>query len=142
MARISITGNLSIDESELDERFVHSTGPGGQNVNKVATAVQLRFNLAGSTSLPDETRVRLSRLAGHKLSKDGVLTIVARRFRTRERNREDALSRLIEMIREASIAAPPRRPTKLNHAVKERRLESKKKHSALKRARARPPINS
>ena len=141
MARIQITPGISLDENELDERFIQSAGPGGQNVNKVATAVQLRFDVVRSPSLPGDLRARLARLSGRKLLKDGILTITARRFRTQERTREDARARLIDMIRRASIVAPARRPTKPKRSVRERRLEMKKKRSALKHSRARPDID-
>jgi ribosome-associated protein len=138
MARISVTTGISIDEGELEESFIQSAGPGGQNVNKVATAVQLRFNVLRSPSLPDHVRERLMRLAGRKMTKDGVLVVTARRFRSQERNRDDARERVVELIREAAFIAPPRRETKPPRAAKKRLSEAKKKHSALKRLRSRP----
>jgi ribosome-associated protein len=138
MTRIAVTPELAIDDSELDESFVQATGPGGQNVNKVATAVQLRFDAAGSLSLPAQVRERLSLLAGRRMTKDGVLILTARRYRTQERNREDARERLVELIREAAHVAPPRRATKLPRAAKKRRQDYKKKHATLKRQRRRP----
>jgi ribosome-associated protein len=106
MARIQITPNLDIDESEIEEQFVLASGPGGQNVNKVATAVQLRFDVEHSPSLDSETRLRLARLGGQRMSKEGILVITARRFRTQDRNRVDARARLIDLIKRA--ATPPK----------------------------------
>ena len=131
---IRITETISLDEREIEERFVHASGPGGQNVNKVATAVQLRFDVAGS-SLPDDVRERLIRLAGRRLTKDGVLVITAQRHRAQERNRQDARERLIELIRRAAVAPAPRRPTRPSRASRERRLDAKKRRSVLKRLR-------
>jgi ribosome-associated protein len=138
MARISVTPTIDLDESELEESFIQATGPGGQNVNKVATAVQLRFDVARSKSLPEHVRQRLLQSAGRRLTKDGVLVLTARRFRTQERNRQDARDRLLELIHEASHVSPPRRATKPPRAAKKRRLDIKKKHSTLKRLRGRP----
>ncbi len=138
MGKISAAPGIAIDETELEEQFIQATGPGGQNVNKVATAVQLRFDVAASPSLPEPVRQRLIALAGRKVSRDGVLIITARRFRTQERNRHDARERLIALIRDASLETPQRRPTKPPRAAKEQRLERKKKQSALKRQRSRP----
>jgi ribosome-associated protein len=138
MARISVTPTIDLDESELEESFIQSTGPGGQNVNKVATAVQLRFDVARSKSLPEYVRQRLLQVAGRKLTKEGVLIITARRFRTQERNRQDARDRLLELIHEATHVTPPRRATKPPRATKKRRLDIKKKHGTLKRLRGRP----
>jgi ribosome-associated protein len=138
MARIPVTPAIAIDESELEESFIQATGPGGQNVNKVATAVQLRFDVARSRSLPDHVRDRLLQIAGRRVTKEGVLIVTARRFRTQERNRVDARDRLIAMIREASFVAPPRHPTQTPRAEKRRRLDNKKKQGTLKRLRGRP----
>ena len=138
MTRISVTSHIAIDDNELEETFIQSTGPGGQNVNKVATAVQLRFDVARSPSLPDPVRERLLHIGGSKLTKDGVLIVTARRFRSQERNRTDARERLVELIREAAFEAPPRRKTRPPRAAKKRLTEAKKKHSALKRLRIRP----
>ena len=138
MARIRVTAAIAIDESELEESFIQATGPGGQNINKVATAVQLRFDVARSPALPGLVRDRLLALAGRRVTKDGVLIVTARRFRTQERNREDARERLIALIQQASFVAPPRLPTKTPRAQKKRRLDNKKKHGTLKRLRGRP----
>jgi ribosome-associated protein len=138
MPKIQITPRIAIDESEIEERFVHASGPGGQNVNKVATAVELRFDVVHSPSLPHDVRERLTKLAGRRLTKDGVLVLDGRRLRTQERNRADVRARLIELIAEAAIPPVPRRPTKPSRASKKRIQEKKKKHSALKRIRQRP----
>jgi len=138
MPTLKITPTIAIDESELDERFVQASGPGGQNVNKVATAVQLRFDVAGSPALSEAVRQRLRALAGRRMTADGVLVIDARRFRTQERNRADARQRLIELIRGAAMPAKKRVPTRPTLAGKRRRLEGKKTRSATKRARAKP----
>src|SRR5215210_6570975 len=136
---IRITDQISIDESELEESFVRSSGPGGQNVNKLSTAVQLRFDVRHSPSLRDDMRARLERLAGKRLTNDGVLVITAQRHRTQERNRDDALNRLIEMIRAAAVPPAPRRPTRPTKASKERRLQGKKRRSTIKDLRRDKP---
>ena len=136
---IRITERISIDEAELDESFVRSSGPGGQNVNKLSTAVQLRFDVRQSPSLPNDVAVRLMRLAGKRLTKDGVIVIVAQRHRTQERNRADALERLVELIREAAVPPVPRRATKPTGASKKQRLESKKRRSGIKSLRRSKP---
>ena len=136
---IPVTDTIAIDEGELSESFIRGSGPGGQNVNKVATAVQLRFDVRHSPSLPDDVRARLERLAGRRLTGDGVLVIMAQRHRTQERNREDALARLIELIRQATERPKPRRPTKPTFASKKRRLEAKSKRSEVKRLRVGKP---
>jgi len=135
MARIPVTDHISLDENELSETFVLASGPGGQNVNKVSSAVQLRFAVAHSPSLTDEIRVRLLVLAGRRLTKDGVLVIVARSHRTQERNRGDARARLIDLIARAATPPKPRRPTRPTAASKRRRLESKAKRANIKRTR-------
>jgi len=132
---IYINKNISIDESELHEDFIRSSGPGGQNVNKVATAVQLRFNITPSTSLPDDVKERLVKIAGKKVTKDGELIIKAARFRTQEMNRKDALERLIDLIKKAIEVPRPRRKTKPTKASKERRMETKHKRSEVKAMR-------
>src|SRR4051812_39741241 len=138
MARIRITPEISIEDSELEESFVQASGPGGQNVNKVATAVQLRFDALRSPSLPDDVRRRLIALGGKRATKDGVLVLLARQFRTQERNRAAARERLVELIRRASIAPKPRRATRVPRAAKRRRVDDKKLRGHLKRERARP----
>lgn len=135
---IDVHARVAIDERELDESFVRASGPGGQNVNKVSTAVELRFDVGRSPNLPEEIRDRLARLAGRRLTLDGVLVIRADRFRTQERNREDARERLFELIRKAAEPPPPpRRPTKPTRASKERRIAAKKRRSDVKAGRGR-----
>ena len=129
---IRIDHRISIDERELEERFIRASGPGGQNVNKLATAVQLRFDVRHSPSLPAQVRTRLERLAGRRLTRDGVLVISAQRHRTQERNRQDALDRLIALIQRAAVAPVPRRPTKPTAGARERRLQSKKHRGSIK----------
>jgi len=136
---IRVTDRISIDESEISETFVRSSGPGGQNVNKLSTAVQLRFDVRNSPSLPDDVRMRLERLAGRRLTNDGVLVLIAQNHRTQERNRADALERLLELIREAAVRPVPRRPTRPTRASKERRIEGKKRRSGVKRLRQGKP---
>ncbi len=132
---IHITRTLTIDESEIQEHFVRASGPGGQNVNKVATTVQLRFDVANSRSLPEEVRKRLISLAGNRITEDGILIIDARRFRTQGRNREDATDRLVELIRNAAQRPKIRRKTRPTLASKIRRLESKHRSAESKRLR-------
>ncbi len=132
---IHITRTITIDESEIQEYFVRTSGPGGQNVNKVATAVQLRFDVTNSRSLPEEVRKRLTWLAGKRITEDGVLIIDARRFRTQGRNREDATERLTELIRKAAQRPKIRRKTRPTLAPKTRRLENKRRVAESKRAR-------
>ncbi len=117
---IRVTDTISIDEAELEESFVRSSGPGGQNVNKLSTAVQLRFDVRASPSLPNDVAIRLMRLAGKRLTKDGVLVLIAQNHRTQERNRADALERLVELIREAAVRPVPRRATKPTKASQPR----------------------
>ena len=138
VARLRITERIAIGEDELDEQFVQASGPGGQNVNKVATAVQLRFDAAHSPSLPDDVRRRLTSLAGRRMTRDGVLILVARRYRTQERNRADARQRLVELIRTAAEPPVPRRTTRPTLAAKHRRLKQKKVRSDVKRGRTKP----
>jgi ribosome-associated protein len=136
---IRVTSSISIDERELDERFIRASGPGGQNVNKLSTAVQLRFDVRRSPSLPDPVRARLERLAGRRLTRDGVIVITAQRHRTQERNRQDALDRLVELIEQAAVAPVPRRKTKPTYGSRQRRLESKKRRSTIKDLRQGKP---
>jgi ribosome-associated protein len=136
---IRVSPHIEIDEREIDEQFVRASGPGGQNVNKLSTAVQLRFDVRRSPSLAPEVRTRLERLAGARLTRDGVLVIIAQRHRTQGRNREDALARLIDLIRQAEIRPVKRRPTKPTKASRERRIEGKKRRSGIKRLRGGKP---
>jgi len=136
---IRIDDRISIEERELEERFIRASGPGGQNVNKLATAVQLRFDVRHSPSLPAQVRTRLERLAGRRLTRDGVLVINAQRHRTQERNRQDALDRLIALIQRAAVAPVPRRPTKPTAGARERRLQSKKHRGSIKDLRQVKP---
>jgi ribosome-associated protein len=136
---IPVTAAISLDESELHESFIRGSGPGGQNVNKVSTAVQLRFDVKNSPSLPEGVRERMMRLAGKRLTGEGVLVITAQRHRTQERNREDALQRLLELIRQATEVPKPRRPTKPTYGSKQRRLDSKTKRGDIKRTRNTKP---
>jgi len=135
---IPITPHIALDESELEITFVRSSGPGGQNVNKVATAAQLRFDAARSRSLPADVRARLVARAGSRVTREGVLIITARRFRTQERNRADAVDRLVALIRAAATPPKPRRKTRTPRAAKLRRIEGKRRLSATKRLRGRP----
>ena len=133
---IQITRSIFLDERELDESFVRASGPGGQNVNKVSTAVELRWNVALSPALTEPVRTRLMKLAGRRLTLDGVLIIQADQFRSQDLNRQDALDRLICLVREAAIAPIPRRPTRPTLGSKKRRLESKGKRADLKKLRS------
>ena len=138
---IRITPSISIGEGELEEHFIRASGPGGQNVNKLASAVQLRFDVRRSPSLPEPVRARLERLVGRRLTREGVLVINAQRHRTQERNRDDARARLVELIRRAAVAPRPRRPTKPSAPARERRLQSKKHRGAIKGLRrTEPPL--
>jgi ribosome-associated protein len=137
MARLAVMDGISVDEEELSESFVLASGPGGQNVNKVSSAVQLRFDVARSPSLPGDVRHRLMALAGGRLTKDGVLIILARNHRTQERNRAEARERLFDLIRRAATPPKPRRPTKPTFASKRRRLDDKTMRAKLKRNRSK-----
>jgi len=132
---IRITDQIALDESEIVESFIRASGPGGQNVNKLSTAVQLRFDVRGSPSLPDDVRARLERLAGRRLTRDGVLVITAQNYRTQERNRADALDRLAELIRQAAVRPVPRRATKPTKASRRRRVDEKKRRGSIKELR-------
>ncbi len=136
---IEITGTISLDPREIEESFIRSPGPGGQNVNKVATAVQLRFDLRASPSLPEALRARAERLAGRRLTKDGVVVITAARFRSQERNREDALGRLVALLREAARPPTPRKATRPSAGAKRRRLDDKTRRGTIKRLRRTKP---
>ena len=132
---IRINAEIALEEREIEESFLRSPGPGGQNVNKLETAVQLRFDVRRSPSLPEPVRRRLERLAGRRLTGEGVLVLTAHRHRTRERNRAEALERLIELIRKAAVPPVPRRPTRPTTASKQRRLEAKKRRGRNKQLR-------
>jgi ribosome-associated protein len=132
---IPVTRGIALDERDIEERFVRSAGPGGQHVNKIATAVQLRFDVERSASLTAAVRERLKRIAGTRSSSDGVLVITAQRFRTQARNRRDARERLIELIRQAAHPPKPRRPTRPTRASRLRRREAKRRRGETKRAR-------
>jgi ribosome-associated protein len=136
---IRITKTIALDERELEEQFIRASGPGGQNVNKLASAVQLRFDVRGSPNLPEEVRARLERLAGSRLTREGVLVITAQRHRTQERNRQDARERLAELIRRAAVAPIPRRATKPSAGARAQRLESKKRRGRIKGLRRDKP---
>lgn len=132
---IRITGSLAIDPEEIQESFVRAAGPGGQHVNTTSTAVQLRFDVRRSPSLPDDVRQRLERLAGRRLTRDGVLVLVAQGQRSQLRNREEALARLVELILEATHKPVPRVKTRVSRSAKRRRVDDKKRHGAVKSLR-------
>ena len=135
---IQATPSIAIDESEIEESFVRASGPGGQHVNKVSSAVQIRFDARRSRSLPNDVAIRLMKIAGSRLTQDGVIVIVAQAHRSQKRNREEAVERLLELIRAAAVRPQIRRATKPTKASKERRLASKEKRSGVKAGRARP----
>ena len=139
MPALRITPSISIDESELGESFILSSGAGGQNVNKVSSAVQLRFDARHSPSLPNDVAVRLMRLAGKRLTKEGVIVIVAQEHRDQSRNRAEARERLFDLIRQAAVRPTVRRATKVPKSAKRERLESKKRRSGIKSLRQRKP---
>jgi len=132
---IPITGSFSIDEREIQFHFVRASGPGGQNVNKVATAVQLRFDVGNSNTLPNDVRTRLILLAGRRINQDGILIIEARQFRTQKRNRENAIGRLIDLVRKAAEKPKPRKKTKPSRAARERRVTNKRLRGEMKKMR-------
>lgn len=138
---LHITSRIRVGESEIEERFIRASGPGGQKVNKTASAVQLRFNVADSPSLPEAVRQRLRQVAGRRMDKAGVLTIEAKRYRDQSRNREDALERLVKLIRRAAERTAPRRPTQPTAAARRRRLDDKRKRSDLKKTRRADPAD-
>lgn len=132
---IQITPQIEIDEAEIEENFIRASGPGGQKVNKTSTAVQVRFDVANSPSLPDEVRQRLSRLAGNRMTSDGILIIEAKQHRNQEQNRQEARRRLIQLIRQATKRPRKRKKTAPSEAAKRRRLEEKRRRSEIKRLR-------
>lgn len=135
---IRVTPRISLDENELEITYIRGSGPGGQNVNKVASAAQLRFNVATTSAFSDQVRDRLMRLAKRRMTRDGELIITARRYRRQDRNRDDAIERLVTLIREAAARPKPRKKTKLSRAAKKKRLDAKRKRSETKQRRAKP----
>jgi len=138
---IRVTPNISLDDSEIEERFVRASGPGGQNVNKVASAVQLRFDVDGSPNLSEAVKRRLKKLAGSRMTLDGVLVLSAEQYRTQKRNREDALARLIDMIRDSEKPPKYRVATRPSLSAKRKRVDSKVKRGAVKQTRKKPSLD-
>jgi len=137
---IEITDRIALDEAEIVVTFIRASGPGGQNVNKVSSAAQLRFDVRHSPSLPDAVRLRLERIAGARMTKDGEIVITAGNFRAQEANRRDAIGRLVQMIRQAAVERPVRRPTRPTLGGKQRRLSGKAKRGEVKRQRRTPGL--
>jgi ribosome-associated protein len=137
---IPVTPHISLDEEEIKERFVRASGPGGQHVNKTSTAVELRFDVRASPSLPEDVKARLERLAGTRLTGEGVIVIFAQTHSAQQRNREEALNRLLDLIRKAAIRPKSRRPTRPTFASKQKRLEGKTRRAGVKSARGRPEV--
>jgi ribosome-associated protein len=137
---IPVTPHISLDEEEIKERFVRASGPGGQHVNKTSTAVELRFDVRASPSLPEDVKARLERLAGTRLTGEGVIVIFAQTHSAQQRNREEALNRLLDLIRKAAIRPKSRRPTRPTLASKQRRLDGKTRRAGVKSARGRPEV--
>jgi ribosome-associated protein len=140
MAVIPVTADISVDEREIRFEYIRASGPGGQKVNKSSSAVQLRFDVIGSQSLPEDVRARLTAIAGRKISEEGILVIEAKRFRSQDQNRQDAVRRLCSLIRQAARKPRYRKPTRPGGAARERRLEEKKRRSDLKKQRGRPDV--
>ena len=137
---IQVTEGIALDETELEFSFIRASGPGGQNVNKVSTAVQMRFDARRSPSLPNEVSIRLQKLAGARLTQDGVIVITATRHRTQERNRADAIERLVDLIAKAAVEPVKRKPTRPTKASRQRRLESKSLRGGVKALRGKPNL--
>ena len=138
---IKITPSISIDENEIQEQFIRAPGPGGQKVNKTESAVQLRFDARHSSALSNAVFLRLEPLAGRRMTRDGVIVITANRFRTQDQNRRDAIERLVALIREAAVRPKYRWPTKPSKGVKQRRLNSKRRHAGIKKSRRRASLS-
>jgi ribosome-associated protein len=138
---IRVTEHIHLAESEIEEHFIRSPGPGGQNVNKVESAVQLRFDAAGSPALTPEILRRLKRLAGRRMTREGIIVLSAKRYRSQERNRHDARQRLIRLIQRAAIPPRPRRPTRPSSAAKKKRLDDKRKRASIKKVRGKVDLS-